>query len=76
MSQEKVNQYKEEKKNRKSTVKKEKTKSLLLKVCAGAVVLLLGVWIVYSAVDKVKNSQGPDVTVDASALTEYLETVE
>lgn len=76
MSQEKVNQYKEQKKNRKDIVKKEKRKAMLMKVCACAVLLLLAAWIIYSAVITVQNAEGPEVSVDASAVTEYLEGVE
>ena len=76
MSQEKVNQYKESKKNRKEAVKKEKQKALLAKVCAAVVGLAIVVWIGYSAVVSVQNAQGPAVTVDTSAVTEYLDTVE
>ena len=76
MSQEKVNQYKESKKNRKEMVKKEKQKTLITKLAAAVVGLALLVWLGYSAVVSVQNSQGPAVTVDTSAVTEYLDTVE
>ena len=75
MSQEKVNQYKEEKKNRKKIVKKEKRKSLLMKGCAGVILLAVAVWIGYSAVITVRNAEGPEVTVDGSAITEYVDTL-
>lgn len=76
MSQDKVNQYKESKKNRKEAVKKEKQKALLTKICAAVVGLAIVVWIGYSAVVSIQNAQGPAVTVDTSAVTEYLDTVE
>ena len=76
MSQEKVNQYKEAKKNRKEAVKKEKQKTLLTKLAVAVVGLALLVWLGYSAVVSVQNAQGPAVTVDTSAVTEYLDTVE
>ena len=76
MSQEKVNQYKEAKKNRKEAVKKEKKKTLITKLAVAVVGLALLVWLGYSAVVSVQNAQGPAVTVDTSAVTEYLDTVE
>lgn len=76
MSQEKVNQYKELKKNRKETVKKEKQKALFTKLAVAVVGLAILVWLGYSAVVSVQNAQGPAVTVDTSAVTEYLDTVE
>lgn len=76
MSQEKVNQYKEAKKNRKEAVKKEKQKTLITKLTVAVVGLALLVWLGYSAVVSVQNAQGPAVTVDTSAVTEYLDTVE
>ena len=76
MSQEKVNQYKEAKKNRKETVKKEKQKALLTKLAVAVVGLAILVWLGFSAVVSIQNAQGPAVTVDTSAVTEYLDTVE
>ena len=76
MSQEKVNQYKEAKKNRKETVKKEKQKALLTKLGLGAVGLALVVWLGYSAVVTVQNAEGPAVAVDTSAVTEYINGLE
>ena len=76
MSQEKVNQYKESKKNRKEAVKKEKQKSMLAKLCVAVVGLAIVVWLGYSAVISIQNAQGPAVTVDTTAITEYLDTVE
>lgn len=76
MSQEKVNQYKEAKKNRKETVKKEKQKAFLAKLGVSVVGLAILVWLGYSAVISIQNAQGPAVTVDTSAVTEYLDTVE
>lgn len=75
MSQEKVNQYKEEKKNRKQIMKKEKRKSMLMKVCAGLILLAVAGWLIYSAVLTAQNAEGQAVTVDASAITEYVNTL-
>jgi hypothetical protein len=76
MSQEKVNQYKESKKSRKEAVKKEKQKALLTKVCVGVVLLALVGWIGYSAVVTVKNAKGPGVSVNTTAIDEYVNTIE
>lgn len=76
MSQEKVNQYKEEKKNRKQNVKKEKQKSLLTKLGLGVVGLALIVWLGYSAVVTIQSAEGPAVSVDSSAITEYTDSIE
>ena len=76
MSQEKVNQYKESKKNRKESVKKDKQKAMLTKVCIGVILLVLIGWIGYSAVMTVKNSEGPSVVVNTTAIDEYVSTVQ
>lgn len=76
MSQEKVNQYKESKKNRKEILKKEKQKALFTKLGLGVVGLALIVWLGYSAVVTVQNAEGPTVTVDSSAITEYINGLE
>lgn len=72
MSQEKVNQYKENKRNRKAILKKEKRKAIVMKSAAGVILLALVVWIGYSAVITVQNAEGPAVTVDTTALTDYI----
>ena len=76
MSQEKVNQYKESKKNRKEVVKKEKQKALFTKICVAVVLLAVVGWLGYSAVVSLQNAQGPAVTVDTTALDEYVSTIE
>ena len=50
MSQEKVDRYKEQKKNRKAIQAKKKRKALIEKICAGVIVLALVCWIGYSGV--------------------------
>ncbi len=76
MSQEKVNQYKEAKKNRKETAKKEKQKSLIAKIGVGIVGAVLVIWLGYSAVVSIMNAEGPAVTVDTNAVTEYVNGLE
>ena len=76
MSQEKVNQYKENKKNRKEIEKKAKQKSMIAKVVAGVIGAVLAVWLGYSAVVTIQNAEGPAVTVDSSAISEYVTNLE
>ena len=76
MSQEKVNQYKENKKNRKEIEKKAKQKSMIAKVVAGVIGAVLVVWLGYSAVVTIQNAEGPAVTVDTTAVSEYVEGLE
>ena len=76
MSQEKVNQYKENKKNRKKKKKKAKQKSMITKICAGIVGAVVVVWLGYSAVVTIQNAEGPAVTVDSSAILEYVTNLE
>ena len=72
MSQEKVNQYKEAKKNRKEIEKKAKQKALYVKVIGGIVAAILVVWLGYSAVNVYQESQPREsVEVDYGAITEY-----
>ena len=51
MSQEKVDRYKEQKKNRKAILAKKKRNAFLTKCGCGLVVVLLAAWLGYSAVD-------------------------
>ena len=57
MSQAKVDKYKQEKSTRKETIAKEKRKSMLTKICVGAVGIVLVGWIGISTVDAVKDSR-------------------
>lgn len=73
MSQEKVNRYKEEKKNRKAIQARKKRNALLAKLCGGVIALALVVWLGYSAVDSYQTKQNSQpVTVDTSALDEFM----
>lgn len=76
MSQEKVNQYKESKKNRKQEVKKEKARAMLTKLCGIVILAALVIWIGYSAVDSIQNGEKPGVTVDSTAISDYVESIE
>lgn len=73
MSQEKVDRYKEQKKNKKAIQAKKKRNALIIKICGGVLVLALGFWVGYSAVDsyKAKVNNKP-VTADITALDDYM----
>ena len=73
MSQEKVDRYKEQKKNRKAIQAKKKRNALITRVCASLVVLALVAWLGYSVVDssEKKQNSGP-VTADITALDDYV----
>lgn len=72
MSQAKVDQYKEAKKNRKEIAKKAKRKSAAMKLGAFVILAAIVVWIGYSAVVTVQNAEGPAVSVDTTAITDYV----
>ena len=76
MSQEKVNHYKENKKNRKELEKKAKQKSMITKICAGVVGAVFVIWIGYSAVVSIQNEKGPAVTVDTTAVSDYVNNLD
>ena len=76
MSQEKVNQYKENKKNRKEIAKKAKQKSMITKISVGVVGAVLVAWLGYSAVVTIHNAEGPAVSVDTTAVSEYVNGLE
>ena len=76
MSQEKVYQYKEDKKNRKEIAKKAKQKSMITKISVGVVGAVLVAWLGYSAVVTIQNAEGPAVSVDTTAVSEYVNGLE
>ncbi|MFG6332601.1 MAG: hypothetical protein K1W28_12375 [Lachnospiraceae bacterium] len=73
MSQEKVDRYKEQKKNRKAIQARKKRNALITKVCASLAALALVAWLGYSAADSYQKKQnsGP-VTADITALNDYV----
>ena len=74
MSQEKVDRYKEQKKNRKAILAKKKRNAFLTK--CGLVVVLLAAWLGYSAVDSYyAKANSETVYADVTALDEYTSTV-
>lgn len=76
MSQEKVDRYKEQKRNRKAIQAKKKRNALIAKVCGSLIVVALAAWIGYSAVDsyQVKKNSEP-VTADITALDDYVSSL-
>lgn len=72
MSQEKVDRYKEQKRNRKAIQARKKRNALIAKLCGTLVALALVAWLGYSAVDSYQTKQNSgSVTVDTSALDDY-----
>lgn len=74
MSQAKVDKYKQEKANRKETLAKEKRQKMMMKICASAVLVVLGAWIGISTADFIYESRPQEtVYVQTSAIDEYLD---
>lgn len=72
MSQEKVDKYKQEKANRKKTMKKEKLANVLRKCAVAAVGLVLAGWIGYSAYNVYElKKETPSVEIDYQALDSF-----
>ena len=82
MSQAKVDRYKEEKKNRKKIMKKEKLQNVLLKVAGVVLCAAIVVWIGYSAVNLTKTSSSDTTAettnylIDTSAIDSYLQSLQ
>ena len=49
---------------------------MITKICAGIVGAVVVVWLGYSAVVTIQNAEGPAVTVDSSAIPEYVTNLE
>lgn len=76
MSQEKVNRYKEEKANRKQILAKEKRSKNVMKLCAAVVALALVCWLGYSVYDLATRPDTSAISMDTTALDNYLEGLE
>ncbi|MEE0419274.1 MAG: hypothetical protein UDG86_04405 [Lachnospiraceae bacterium] len=75
MSQEKVDRYKEEKRNREKILKKEKRQTLLMKIGGAVVGIALVGWIgfsVYHQAANTANASGKTYSVDTAALDNYM----
>ena len=72
MSQAKVERYKEEKANRKKTMKKEKLTKVLRNSIASVVVIVALGWVGYSGVTYIiENQPRPEISVDYSSISNY-----
>lgn len=76
MSQAKVDRYKQEKSNRKETMKKQRRMHKIRCVAAGVVAVVLLGWLGYSAVGLYEQKQPrPVAEVDYSAVNDYLNNI-
>lgn len=76
MSQDKVNRYKEEKKNRKQLMAKEKQQKTIRKVVGVVIAIVFIGWVGFSVVDLYQNSIPREVVeVDYAAVEEYLNSI-
>lgn len=72
MSQEKVDRHKQEKANRKRTMKKQKYKSIAARACAVVVCAAIVGWGGYSIYNWYEGSRPTEyLTIDSSALDTY-----
>ena len=72
MSQQKVDKYKEQKANRKQTMKKEKTKKIARRLVAGACAIVLAGWLGYSVYNIYDSNKAVETAeVDYSAVENY-----
>jgi len=73
MSQAKVDRYKEDKKNRKEIMAKEKRANMLRALAGGAVLVVILGWIGVSAYDMYQANQPLEtIYVDTTAIDEYM----
>ena len=76
MSQDKVNRYKEEKKNRKQLMEKEKQQKAIRKVVGIVIAVVFVGWVGFSVVDTYQNSRPREVVeVDYTAVENYLNEI-
>ena len=76
MSQEKVNKYKEQKANRKETMRKEKRAALIRNSVAGVVLVAVIGWVGYSGVTYIiKHQPRPEVDVNYTSVADYVESL-
>ena len=77
MSQEKVDRYKEEKANRKQTMKKEKTCKMVRNTLFAVIAVVLVGWLGYSVYGIYEDKQPRSVAeVDYTAVDEYMESLQ
>lgn len=76
MSQEKVDRYKQEKANRKKTLKREKFKKNVLTTVGTIVCVAIIGWIGYSGYDYFQSQKAENPTqteIDVTAINDYLD---
>ena len=73
MSQEKVDRYKEQKKNRQQDIKKQKRRQIFGRIIGAVVVIAIVVWIGYSGYSSYQSNKGVEtISVNSTAITDYL----
>lgn len=76
MSQAKVDRYKEQKKNRKQEVKKQKRKKAALKVVGVLVCIAIAVWIGFSGYNTYQKNRPIETTqINVDATQNYLNSL-
>ena len=76
MSQEKVNRYKEEKANRKESMKKAKRASLVRNIVASIVLVAVVGWVGYSGVTYIiRHQPRQEVGVNYTSVNDYVESL-
>lgn len=81
MSQAKVDRYKEEKKNRKKIMAKEKRQWRLTQACLGLAAVAIVAWIGISAYQVIKTPSAEEAaevkeyTIDSTALDDYIDSL-
>ena len=76
MSQEKVDRYKEEKRNRKKDMQKAKRNKLIAGIAALAVACVIIVWIAYSGYKSYEASlPSQEFEVSLDAITDYINSL-
>lgn len=76
MSQEKVNRYKEEKANRKETMKKAKRAEFFRNAITGIVLVAVVGWVGYSGVTYIiRHQPRQEVGVNYTSVTDYVESL-
>lgn len=80
MSQAKVDRYKEEKANRKKTLKKQKIMNTIYTICGSVICLAIVGWIGYSAYGYFRTEDTETTVsrteVNVDALNDYLNTLQ
>ena len=77
MSQDKVNKYKEEKMNRKKTMRKERAKALVRKMSLLILTIALVGWVGYSALESHQRNMDREVVeVNFDSIIDYMNEIQ